>query len=159
MPRALVAYFSVTSTTEGVARRLAEAAGADLIEIVPEVPYSSQDINWNDPSSRSSVEMRDDSYRPAMVKPAANVSAYDVLFVGFPIWWYVEPRMVDAFLESCDLAGKTVVPFATSGGSGIARAVGRMRDIAPDAHVVDGRLLRPASTRQELSAWLGTLGL
>lgn len=159
MNKSLVAYFSATGTTERAAKSLAKAAGADLYRITPAVPYSSRDLNWNNSSSRSSVEMGDDSSRPALAQAAPDLSSYDAVFVGFPIWWYVEPRMVDAFLESCDLAGKTVVPFATSGGSGIARAVGRMRDIAPDAHVVDGRLLRPASTRQELSAWLGTLGL
>ena len=118
MNKSLVAYFSATGTTERAAKSLAKAAGADLYRITPAVPYSSRDLNWNNSSSRSSVEMGDDSSRPALAQAAPDLSSYDVVFVGFPIWWYVEPRIVDTLLESCDLSGKAVVPFATSGSSG-----------------------------------------
>ena len=115
----LVAYFSATGTTARAARRLAEAIGADLFEIAPEQPYTSADLNWNDKNSRSSREMADEKCRPAVAGNAPGMSAYDTVFVGFPIWWYVEPRIIDTFLEAHDLSGKTIVPFATSGGSGL----------------------------------------
>lgn len=159
MNKAIVTYFSATGTTERAARALAKAAGADLYSITPAVPYSSRDLNWNNSSSRSSVEMGDDSSRPALAQAAPDLSSYDVVFVGFPIWWYVEPRIVDTFLEACDLGGKTVVPFATSGSSGISRAVSRMRGLVPHVRVVDGRMMNGNPSTSELKAWARSFGL
>ena len=159
MNKSLVAYFSATGTTEGAANALAKAARADLYRITPAQPYSSRDLNWNNSSSRSSVEMGNDSARPALAQVAPDLSPYDVVFVGFPIWWYVEPRIVDTVLESCDLSGKAVVPFATSGSSGITRAASRMRDIVPQARVLDGRMMNDRPSTSELEAWIRGLGL
>ena len=153
MAKTLVAFFSASGTTGRVAADLASAIGADLYEITPEVPYSSADLNWNDKGSRSSREMTDDGARPALASDVPDTSAYDVVFVGFPIWWYVEPRLVDTFLESADLAGKTVVPFATSGGSGVGRAVSRIRSIASGANVVEGDLLNGRPSQAKLATW------
>ena len=159
MNKAIVTYFSATGTTERAAKSLAKVAGADLYRITPAVPYSSRDLNWNNSSSRSSVEMGDDSSRPALAQAAPDLSSYDVVFVGFPIWWYVEPRVIDTFLEACDLEGKTVVPFATSGGSGISRAVSRMRGLVPHVRVVDGRMMNGNPSTSELKAWARSFGL
>lgn len=151
--RALVAYFSATGTTARAARTLAEAVGADLFEIAPEQPYTSADLNWNDKNSRSSREMADEKCRPAVAGDSPDMSRYDTVFVGFPIWWYVEPRIVDTFLEAHDLSGKTVVPFATSGGSGLGKAPQRMATLAAGATVTEGRLLNGNPGADELRAW------
>ena len=151
--RALVAYFSATGTTARAARRVAEAVGADLFEIVPEQPYTAADLNWNDKNSRSSREMADEKCRPAVAGDSPDMSRYDTVFVGFPIWWYVEPRIVDTFLEAHDLSGKTVVPFATSGGSGLGKAPQRMATLAAGATVTEGRLLNGNPGADELRAW------
>lgn len=151
--RALVAYFSATGTTARAARTLAEAVGADLFEIVPEQPYTAADLNWNDKNSRSSREMADEKCRPAVAGDSPDMSRYDTVFVGFPIWWYVEPRIVDTFLEAHDLSGKTVVPFATSGGSGLGKAPQRMATLAAGATVTEGRLLNGNHGADELRAW------
>lgn len=153
MAKTLVAYFSASGTTGRVASDLASAIGADIYEIAPETPYSSADLNWNDKGSRSSLEMNDDAVRPALANDVPDTSAYDVVFVGFPIWWYVEPRVVDTFLESADLAGKTVVPFATSGGSGVGRATSRIRSIASGTKVVEGELLNGRPSKAKLASW------
>ena len=149
----LVAYFSATGTTARAAKTLAEAAGADLFELAPEQPYSAADLNWNDNNSRSSREMADEKCRPAVTGDAPDMSAYDTVFVGFPIWWYVEPRIVDAFLEAHDFSGKTIVPFATSGGSGLGKAPQRMASLAPGATVTEGRLLNGRLDANDLRAW------
>ena len=154
---ALVAYFSATGTTARVARNLAEAIGADLFEIVPGQPYSAADLDWRDKNSRSTHEMNDKACRPAIVGGVENMAAYDTVFVGFPIWWYVEPRIVDTFLEAHDLAGKTIVPFATSGGSGLGKAPQRMATLAPGATVLEGRLLNGNPGADELRAWTESL--
>lgn len=153
----LVAYFSATETTARAATRLAQAIGADLFEIVPERPYSAADLNWNDKSSRSSVEMANESCRPAIASLVDNMDDYDTVYVGFPVWWYVEPRIVDTFLEAHDLAGKTVVPFATSGGSGLGRAPQRMAELAPGARVAEGRMLNGNPGLDELRDWVASL--
>ena len=150
---ALVAYFSATGTTARVARNLAEAIGADLFEIVPEQPYSAADLDWRDKNSRSSHEMDDESCRPAIVSRMDNMDTCDTVFVGFPIWWYVEPRIVDTFLEAYDFAGKTIVPFATSGSSGLGKAPQRMATLAPGATVLEGRMLNGNPDAEELRAW------
>ncbi len=151
--RALVAYFSATGTTARAARRVAEAVGADLFEIAPETPYTAADLNWNDKNSRSSREMADEKCRPAVAGDSPDMSRYDTVFVGFPIWWYVEPRIIDTFLEAHDLSGKTVVPFATSGGSGLGKAPQRMATLAAGATVTKGRLINGNPGADELRAW------
>ena len=153
----LVAYFSATGTTARAATRLAQAIGADLFEIVPERPYSAADLNWNDKSSRSSVEMANESCRPAIASLVDNMDDYDTVYVGFPVWWYVEPRIVDTFLEAHDFTGKTVVPFATSGGSGLGRAPQRMAELAPGARVAEGRMLNGNPGLDELRDWVASL--
>ncbi|WP_417229295.1 flavodoxin [Thermophilibacter sp.] len=149
----LVAYFSATGTTARAARELAGAINADLFEIVPEKPYTSADLNWNDKNSRSSREMADEKCRPAVKGDGPDMSAYDTVFVGFPIWWYMEPRIIDTFLEAHDFSGKTVVPFATSGGSGLGKAPQRMATLAPGSTVTEGRLLNGRLDADDLRAW------
>ncbi|MDO4808086.1 MAG: flavodoxin [Coriobacteriales bacterium] len=153
MSKALVAYFSASGTTAKVAKDLAAATGADLFEIMPEQPYTRADLNWNNSSSRSSVEMNNEACRPAIVGAVADMAAYDTVFIGFPVWWYVEPRIIDTFLEAYDFAGKTVVPFATSGGSGLGRASQRMQGLAPGAKVLEGGLLNGRHSKAELTGW------
>lgn len=153
----LVAYFSATGTTARVARGLAGAIDADLFEIAPEQPYSPADLDWRDKSSRSSLEMGDDACRPAVTGHVENMADYDTVFVGFPIWWYVEPRIIDTFLEAYDFSGKTIVPFATSGSSGLGKAPQRMATLAPGATVLEGRLLNGSPSAGELRAWAESL--
>ena len=153
MGKTLVAYFSASGTTGKVAKNLASAIGADLFQIEPEQPYSRADLNWNDKRSRSSIEMNDESARPAIAGRVADMGAYDTVFVGFPVWWYVEPRIIDAFLEAYDFSGKTIVAFATSGGSGLGRAPQRMQALAPGATVVAGGLLNGRPSQVELADW------
>ncbi len=153
MSKALVAYFSASGTTAKVAKDLAAAIEADLFEIAPAQPYTRADLNWNDSSSRSSVEMNDEACRPAIEGEVANMAAYDTVFVGYPVWWYVEPRIIDTFLEAYDFAGKTVVPFATSGGSGLGRAPQRMQALVPGAKVLAGGLLNGRPAKAELADW------
>ena len=150
---ALVAYFSATGTTARVARTLAETVGADLFEIEPEAPYTAADLNWNDKDSRSSREMADEKCRPAVAGDAPDMGRYDTVFLGFPIWWYVEPRIIDTFLEAHDFSGKTIVPFATSGGSGLGKAPQRMAMLAPGATVTEGRLLNGRLNADDLRTW------
>ena len=121
MHKILVAYFSASGVTKGVAQRLAKAAGADLFEIRPAVPYTQADLNWTDKKSRSSVEMNDPLSRPEIAEKLPNMADYDTVFVGYPIWWYVAPHIINTFVESYDLSGKTLVAFATSGGSGLLK--------------------------------------
>ncbi|MDO4796791.1 MAG: flavodoxin [Coriobacteriales bacterium] len=153
MANTLVAYFSATGTTERVAKDLAAATGADLFTIAPAEPYTAADLNWNDKRSRSSVEMNDEGCRPALAQTVENMGAYQTVFVGFPVWWYVEPRIIDTFLEAHEFAGKTIVPFATSGGSGLGRAPQRMRQLAPGANVLAGKVLNGRPSAAELKSW------
>lgn len=159
MSKILVAYFSATGTTARAAQRLAEAVGADTFEIVPEQRYTAADLDWHDRASRSSVEMNDEACRPAIAGSVEGMEDYDAVFVGFPVWWYVEPRIVDTFLESYDFSGKTVVPFATSGGSGLGKAPQRMANIAKGATVAGGRMLNGRQDPTALRAWAADLGL
>ena len=129
--KALVAYFSCSGVTKGVAESLAEVVGADLFEIEPEEPYTDADLDWTNKQNRSTVEMNDPSSRPAIKSAVADMSSYEVVFVGFPIWWYVAPTIINAFLESYDFAGKTIVPFCTSGGSGVGRTGEVLQRFAP----------------------------
>ena len=155
MSKTLVAYFSASGTTAKVAKKMAEAIGADLFEIKPETPYSGADLNWQNKNSRSSVEMNDRSSRPAIAVKAADMSQYDVVFVGFPVWWYREPSIIDTFMESYDFAGKTVIPFATSGGSGLGDSAANMQKLAKGAKVVNGKRFSGSVSSEELKAWAG----
>jgi flavodoxin len=159
MSKTLVAYFSASGTTARVGRRLAEVLEADIFEIAPVQPYSSADLNWNDKRSRSTIEMNDASCRPAIASTVDGMDAYDTVFVGFPVWWYVEPRIIDTFLESYDFAGKTIVPFATSGGSGLGEAPRRMQQLAAGSTVAAGRLLNGHNDAASLRAWVAEMGL
>lgn len=153
MSKALVAYFSATGTTEQAAQELAQAAGADLFRIEPQQPYTAADLNWNDRSSRSSREMNDEACRPALAQTAGDLADYGTVFVGFPVWWYVEPRIIDTFLEAHDFTGKTIVPFATSGGSGLGKAPERMQSLVPGAKVAAGKMLNGRQSADALRSW------
>ena len=156
---ALVAYFSASGTTAKAAKALAKASGADLYEIKPAVPYTSTDLNWMDKRSRSSVEMNDKHSRPALADTDAPVAGHDVIFLGFPIWWYVAPTIVNTFLESYDFTGKTIILFATSGGSGLGKSAVSLRASVPGARIVDGRLLNGRLNADELKTWVSGLKL
>ena len=155
MSKKLVAYFSASGTTAKVAKKMAEAIGADLFEIKPETPYTGADLNWQNKNSRSSVEMNDRSSRPAIAVKVADMPQYDVVFVGFPVWWYREPSIIDTFMESYDFAGKTVIPFATSGGSGLGDSAANMQKLAKGAKVVNGKRFSGSASAEELKAWAG----
>ena len=154
MGKTLAAYFSVSGTTARAAKMLAEAAGADLYEIRPAVPYTREDLDWTNERARSTVEMRDLSSRPALADRDANVEAYDRIFLGFPIWWYTAPTIIDTFLESYDFSGKRIVLFATSGGSGFGSAASRLRERAPGAVIEEGRVLNGRQTVEGLKSWI-----
>lgn len=145
MAKTLVTYFSATGTTKDVACRLARVADSNLFAIVPANPYTSADLNWCDKQSRSTLEAADPSCRPAITSRVEHIEGYDIIFLGFPIWWYVAPAIVNTFLESYDLTGKTVVLFATSGGSGMGKTASVLRASAPGAKIVDGGILNNAS--------------
>ena len=156
---ALVAYFSATGTTAKAAKTLASAAQADLYEIKPAVPYTGADLNWMDKRSRSSVEMNDKQSRPALADTDAPIAGYDVIFLGFPIWWYTAPTIINTFLERYDFTSKTIVLFATSGGSGLGKTASDLQDSAPGAKILDGRLLNGRLNEDELKAWVSGLKL
>ena len=153
MSKALVTYFSATGTTARVAKKLAEAMGADLFEIEPKEHYTSADLNWNDAASRTSKEKYNPSMRPAIAKPFPSMSEYDTIFVGFPIWWYVAPSIVNTFLESYAFSGKTIVPFATSGGSSMGRTNDILAPSCPGAKLKQGRRFPAGTSASELKAW------
>ena len=156
---ALVAYFSASGTTARAAKALAGAAGADLYEIRPAVSYTRADLDWRDKGSRSSVEMRDKHSRPALADTDAPVAGHDVIFLGFPIWWYVAPTIINTFLEAYDFTGKTIVLFATSGGSGLGRSAAGLSASAPGARMIDGRMLNGRLDEGDLKAWVSGLKL
>ncbi len=149
----LVAYFSASGTTARVARDLAAATGADLFEIAPERAYTRADLNWQDKRSRTTAEMNDETCRPPIAHKLSDMAVYDTVYLGFPVWWYVEPRIIDTFLESYDFAGKTIIPFATSGGSGLGRAPQRMQELAAGATVLSGGLLNGRPSQAQLATW------
>ena len=153
MSKALVAYFSASGVTAKLAERLADGIGADLFEIRPETPYTDADLNWRNSKSRSSVEMNDRSCRPAISSRVDDMTQYDVVFVGFPVWWYREPSIIDTFMESYDFSGKTVVPFATSGMSAIGDSGKNMQKLANDAKVVSGKRFENSVSTEELKGW------
>ena len=153
----LVAYFSASGSTAKLAKTLSAAADAALYEIKPAVAYERRDLNWMDKKSRSTVEMQDPSCRPALADAAAPVSAADVIFLGFPIWWYREPSLIDSFLETYDFSGKTIVPFFTSGGSGLGEGQGRIEKLARGARVLPGRRFSARASEGELKGWIESL--
>lgn len=160
MKKALVAYFSATGVTAKAAKSLARAAEADLYEIRPAVPYTRADLDWTNKKSRSSVEMNDKASRPPLADRDAKIGDYDVVFLGFPIWWYVAPTIINTFLESYDFSGKTIILFATSGGSGLGgAAAGLQGSVAADTRIIDGRMLNGPLDAAELSTWIDSLKL
>ena len=155
MSKILVAYFSASGVTARAAQAIAEAVGGDLYEIAPAQPYTAADLDWTNKQSRSSLEMRDTACRPALAAAVENIQQYDTVFVGFPIWWGVEPRVVDTFLESRDLTGKTVIPFATSGGSGMAYAQQHLQGLYPALRWEQGELVTARTAAGWAKAALG----
>ena len=153
MSKALVAYFSASGVTSKVAKNLASAIGADIFDIKPVQKYSKADLNWMDKRSRSSVEMNDRSSRPAIAERVNQMSDYDVVFIGFPIWWYREPSIIDTFMEVYDFSGKTIVPFATSGGSGLGDSAENMQTLAKGAKVEEGKRFGRNASASELKNW------
>ena len=155
----LVAYFSASGITAKVAEDLANAIGADIFEIRPEVPYTKADLNWMDKKSRSTIEMSDPTSRPAIAAKRDNMDEYDTIFVGFPIWWYIAPTIINTFLESYDLKGKTIIPFATSGGSDMGKTNEKLALSCPGAKLLPGQVFNSYSSKADLSAWVETLSL
>ncbi len=153
MAKVLVAYFSASSVTAALAKRLSDAVGADLHEIVPTVPYTKEDLDYRDPNSRSTVEMNDKGYRPAVKSKVEDMGSYDVLFVGFPIWWHIAPTIINTFLEQYDLAGKVIVPFATSGHDVMGETNAWLVHSCPGAALKEGRRFRAHAEDSELLAW------
>lgn len=153
MSKKLVAYFSASGVTKSAAECLAKAAGADLFEIKPEIPYTRADLDWTNKNSRSSTEMSNPDSRPEIAEKIVNMEDYDTVFIGFPIWWYVAPAIINTFLESYDFSGKTIVPFATSGGSGMGKTVEVLKSLCPGAHWEKGKMMNHIS-EEELKEWL-----
>lgn len=153
MNSVLVAYFSAEGTTRAVAERLAEAIGADLFAIEPKIPYTAADLDWTNKKSRSSLEMNDPKSRPAVAGKVENMKDYRVIFLGFPVWWYREPSIINTFVESYNLVGKTIVPFCTSGGSPIGKADQNIKALAPEADVVQGKRFAAGVSAADLKAW------
>lgn len=159
MSRKLVAYFSASGVTAKVAEALSEAIGADLYEIEPEVPYTKEDLDWMDKQSRSTIEMNDPTSRPAIVGKRDNMDDYDTVFVGFPVWWYVAPTIINTFLESYDLTGKTIIPFATSGGSGMGKTNEKLQPSCPNSKLIEGKVFKKSASKSEIAAWVDGLNI
>ena len=158
MSKIIAAYFSAGGVTADAAKKIAEIAGADLYEIRPEVPYTKADLNWQDKSSRSSVEMNDRSSRPELVDKNADIAGHEIILLGFPIWWYSAPTIINTFLESYDFSGKKIVLFATSGGSGLGKTAAELKkSVAADVKITDGRMLNGNISENELKKWVETL--
>lgn len=156
MGKRLVAYFSASGTTKKAAEMIASAVDADIYEIVPKQPYSKADLNWMDKKSRSSVEMSDKKFRPEISNTDAPIDKYDEIILGFPIWWYVAPTIINTFLESYDFSGKKIILFATSGGSGFGNTVSELQISAPDAAIVEGKVFHKAA-KQEIAEWVRSI--
>ncbi|MFR7984871.1 flavodoxin [Zhenpiania hominis] len=159
MSKRLVAYFSASGVTAKTAKALAEAAEADLYEIQPQIPYTQADLNWMDKKSRSTVEMNDPDSRPAISGSVPGMEQYDVIFLGFPIWWYTAPTIIKTFLESYDMAGKKIVLFATSGGSGLGDTARTLQKVCPKAEFKGGKLLNGRQSRESLTSWIESLDI
>lgn len=155
----LVAYFSATNTTAGVAKNIADSLNADLYEIVPENPYTSADLDYYDDNSRSTVEMNDPDSRPAISGSVENMAQYDIVFIGYPIWWGEAPRILSTFAESYDFSGKTVVPFCTSGGSGVGSSAKNLEKLTSGATWLSGKRLNGDDSRSTIAEWINGLGL
>ena len=153
MSRKLVAYFSASGVTAKVAEKLSEAIGADLYAIEPEVPYTKADLDWMDKKSRSTIEMNNPASRPAIIGKRDNMNDYDTVFVGFPIWWYVAPTIINTFLESYDLTGKTIIPFATSGGSDMGKTNEKLLPSCKGAKLLDGKVFKASVSGADLAKW------
>ena len=156
MGKKLVAYFSASGTTRKIAEMIAQAAEAGLYEIMPKQPYTKDDLNWMDKKSRTSVEMSDKKFRPEISDIDVQVDKYDEIFLGFPIWWYVAPTIINTFLEKYDFSGKKIVLFATSGGSGFGNTVSELKPSAPDAEIVEGKVFNKA-VKQEIAEWVKSI--
>ena len=154
MSQTLVAYFSASGVTAGVAKKLAEAVKADLFEICPAVPYTREDLNWRNKKSRSSVEMSQLSFRPAMTENTLDVTGYNTVYLGFPIWWYIAPTIINTFLESHDFAGKTIVLFATSGGSGFGKTLEHLAPSCPGAVIRESEVFHASVSTEQLRDWI-----
>lgn len=160
MSKKLVVYFSASGVTARLAKTLSQAAEADLYEIKPEVPYTQADLNWNNSQSRSTIEMQNPTFRPPIADKSASIDAYDVIFIGFPIWWYVAPTIINTFLESYDFSGKVIIPFATSGGSGMGETLKKLKPSVSDtACWKDGKVLSANANKAILATWIESLKL
>ena len=158
MSKTLVAYFSATGVTKAVAEDIADIVKADLYEIKPETPYTNADLNWMDKQSRSTLEMDDKSSRPAIISDNAEIENYDTIYLGFPIWWYVAPTIVNTFLESYDFSHKKIILFATSGGSNFGGTVEYLKgSVAPTTEIIEGRLLNYSPSKEEIKEWIDSL--
>ncbi len=158
MSKKLVAYFSASGVTANAAKTLAEAAEADIYEIKPQVPYTKEDLNWMNKNSRSSIEMKDKAFRPAIVDKNADIELYDVIFIGFPIWWYVAPTIINTFLENYDFSGKKIVLFATSGGSGFGNTIKELKNsVSETATINEWKILNGTPSVNQLRMWLNNL--
>lgn len=153
MKRKLVAYFSASGNTAKLAENLADAIGADVFAIEPMVPYTNEDLDWRNKSSRSSIEMADKTSRPAVKRKRDNIEDYDTIFVGFPIWWYIAPTIINTFLECYDLTGKTIIPFATSGGSDMGDTNKYLQPSCPESVLKTGRIFDVSASKAELAMW------
>ena len=160
MSKKLVAYFSASGVTAKVADMLADAVGADIHEIRPKVPYTKADLNWMNKKSRSSIEMADKTIRPEIAESNVEIENYDVIFLGFPIWWYVAPTIINTFLESADFSGKKIILFATSGGSKFGKTVEELKISVPDScEIIEGKLLNGRQTISSINVWVDTLSI
>jgi flavodoxin len=159
MSRKLVAFFSASGVTAKVAEKLSDTIGADLFAIEPKVPYTKEDLDWMDKNSRSTLEMKDPASRPKIARVRDNMEEYDTVFVGFPIWWYVAPTIINTFLESYDLTGKTIIPFATSGGSGMGKTNEKLMPSCKGAKLLDGKVLKANVGVKELDEWVAGLSI
>ena len=159
MRRKLVAFFSASGVTAKVAEKLSDTIGADLFAIEPKVPYTKADLDWMDKNSRSTLEMKEPASRPEIARVRDNMEEYDTVFVGFPIWWYVAPTIINTFLESYDLTGKTIIPFATSGGSGMGKTNEKLMPSCKGAKLLDGKVLKANAGTKELDDWVAGLSI
>lgn len=153
----LVSYFSASGVTEKMAKLLAEVTGGDIYEIIPEEPYTNEDLDWNNKMSRSSIEMNDLTSRPKIKNIDAKIEDYDLIYIGFPVWWYIAPTIINTFLESYDFNGKTVIPFATSGGSGIGSCEVNLKKQYPNIIWKEGKLLNGRQTKDKLLSWVNNI--
>ena len=157
MNKRLVAYFSASGVTAKVAENMADAIGADIFELQPEVPYTKADLNWMDKKARTTIEMSDPTSRPAIAAKRDNIDEYDTIFVGFPIWWYIAPTIINSFLEQYDLEGKTIIPFATSGGSDMGDTNKELQPSCKGAKLLEGRRFSESVPQEQLKDWIDSL--